>query len=287
MDSDDKKLSQLTQTVPISTDIILYTSLPATAPTSKKTLYDNGGWIGGIGTWSYSSADSPTFVISINADVTGYISIGMRIKLTQITVKYFIVTEVGSYSAGATLVTVYGGTDYTLANAAITTPYYSQTKAPLGFPLSPIKWTVSTITTDSPAKSSPTNATWYGGGGLTPTGPSINLPIGSWKVSYRVVADYVTNIASVSIIGCRVTLSTANNSESDAEFTTSISNSLPISTTATQRGVYMAEKNILVASKTTYYLNIYTGNATGTSPSLVMNPGGVFKNIIKAVCAYL
>ncbi len=95
------------------------------------------GWSPDItNTWSYSSADAPTFVISINADMTAVLSIGMRLRLTQTTVKYFIVTAVGAYSGGNTLVSVYGGVDYTLANAAISTPYYSTAKAPIGFPMS-------------------------------------------------------------------------------------------------------------------------------------------------------
>ena len=104
-----------------------------------------GNWTSDSNTWTFSSADSPTFVISVNADMTALITAGTQIQLTQsATVKYFIVTAVGAYSGGATLITVYGGTDYTLANSAITSPNYSYAKAPTGFPLSPAKWTVTT-----------------------------------------------------------------------------------------------------------------------------------------------
>ena len=37
-------------------------------------------------------------------------------------------------AGGATLITVYGGTDYTLADEAITSPYYSYASNPQGFP---------------------------------------------------------------------------------------------------------------------------------------------------------
>lgn len=242
------------------------------------------GWFLPGGSWSYSSADAPTFVVSVNADMTGTLSAGMRIRLIQTTSKYFIVTNVGSYSGGATLITLYGGTDYVLANASISGVYASPAKAPLGFPNDPDKWTVSIITTDTPAKASPTASTWYGGTGLSPTGPSIDLPIGSWRVFYRNFVQVDITLVAVNTVGMRATLSTANNSESDIELSTTYSITLPIGTDVLKVECW-AEKFISVASKTTYYLNIFTG--TGSVTTLSMNPGAVFKNIIKAVCSYL
>jgi hypothetical protein len=58
----------------------------------------------------------------------------MPAKLTQTTVKYFYVTA-RSYSSPNTTVTINGGSDYSLANAAITSPHYSYAQSPLGFPL--------------------------------------------------------------------------------------------------------------------------------------------------------
>lgn len=238
-----------------------------------------------VNTWSYSSADSPTFVISVNGDMTSTISPGMRIKLTQTTVKYFIVTKVGTYTAGATLITVYGGTLYTLANVAITSPNYSREQSPFGFPLDPETWTVSVITSDSPSKASPTASTWYGDTGLSPTGPSISIPIGSWRVYYKSVVSVSANLAAVANIGARCTLSTANNSESDPEFSALTTVTSPISATAIQLATYVAEKKLVLAAKTTYYLNILTGAASASS--LTLNPSAAARTVIKAVCAYL
>ena len=39
------------------------------------------GWIVSPGTWTYSSADAPIFVITVNTDLTGKIGVGDRIKL--------------------------------------------------------------------------------------------------------------------------------------------------------------------------------------------------------------
>src|SRR6185503_19345707 len=107
------------------------------ATTSTLDYQIGAGWIPAAETWTYASADSPTFTFTITGDKTGKYSAGMRIKLTQTTAKYFLITAV-SYSAPNTTVTVYGGTDYTLANAAITLPFYAIVQSPFGFPRSPI-----------------------------------------------------------------------------------------------------------------------------------------------------
>jgi hypothetical protein len=87
------------------------------------------GWITANETWTYASAS--TFTIS--GDKTSKYSVGMKIKFTQTSVKYFYITAI-SYSAPNTTVTVNGGASYTVANAAITANYYSFGKAPQGFP---------------------------------------------------------------------------------------------------------------------------------------------------------
>ena len=241
------------------------------------------GWTAGAGTWSYSSADSPIFVISINADVTAMIGVGNRIKLTQTTTKYFIVVAVGSYSAGATLVTVYGGTDYTLANAAITTPYYSNIKAPLGFPLSSAKWTVSATNTGNAGKASPTSNTWYGGSGLSVTGISVDVPIGAWYPKIKAIYEIVTP-ATAAGYGPRITFSSANNSESDASWTHQFSNN-QTAVAGTYRSTYSPTSKVLaVASKTTYYLNVLTGQSSVTSIAM---RGDVGATAIDLECVYL
>lgn len=88
------------------------------------------GWVDGNETWTYASAT--TFTIA--GDKTGKYSKGDKLKLTQTTVKYFYIVNV-SHAAGTTTVTITGGTDYTLANAAITLPFYSKAEDPAGHPL--------------------------------------------------------------------------------------------------------------------------------------------------------
>ena len=100
------------------------------------------GWLAILATLTYASADSPTFVVNTSTDLTSKISVGMKLKLTQSTVKYFIVTAITS-----TTITLYGGTDYTLTSATITDVYFSSAKAPFGFPLNLYKPTQVLIVT--------------------------------------------------------------------------------------------------------------------------------------------
>ena len=87
------------------------------------------GWIPYAYTWTYASAT--TFTIA--TDVTVYFPVGTKIKLTQTTVKYFYVLS-AVYGAPNTTITITGGSDYSLANAAITSPYYSYAVTPQEFP---------------------------------------------------------------------------------------------------------------------------------------------------------
>jgi len=240
--------------------------------------YVSGSWYSDVAnTWSYSSADAPTFIISINADMTSILCPGMRIKLTQTTEKYFIVTAVGAYSGGATLVTVYGGTDYTLTAAAITYPYYSNVKAPLGFSLDPSKWTVETSDTTDTDQAAPGTNTWYN----VVSGLNISIPIGLWRVYYSLALR--GSMLTSTAVRARVTLSTANNSESDADMTAYVgiggaSGTLVNVVTVSREKIYS------LAAKATYYPNVSLNTASG---ELVGFRGSLSKSIVRAECVYL
>lgn len=89
------------------------------------------GWSASNETWTYASAT--TFTIS--GDKTAKYSIGDKIKFVQTTQKYFYITGI-SYGSPNTTVTVCAGDVYSIANAAITAPYYSKMATPNGFPAS-------------------------------------------------------------------------------------------------------------------------------------------------------
>ena len=239
------------------------------------------GWIPAGETWTYAGADDPTFTFKVNADVTGKYSAGMKIKLTQTTVKYFIITAVSAYSGGYTTITVYGGTDYDLASSAISANYYSTQKAPQGFPLSPAKWTEELEDTTNRTQASPSANVWYNMGSL-----SLSIPIGAWDVSYD-VTGYVLGSAGENDINMRITLSTANNSASDVSWCSYIwFRNDNISTR--QQGIMQTvhrEGFLTLSSKASYYLN---GQKPGSSSADSIS----FYNsnqpcIIRATCAYL
>lgn len=229
------------------------------------------GWTASTATWSYSSADSPTFVISINADMTTILCAGMRIKLTQTTTKYFIVTVVGSYSAGATLVTVYGGTDYTLANAAITNPYYSGMKAPFGFNLSKSKWSV--VLTDSTRRQQTASGTTvYNLGSL-----SIVAPIGRWIPKWLVYLE--TSHSPSGNLEISASLSTANN-------TINAAMAIAVAGASTIAGSVISAEfpELNLAAKTTYYT---TATDTWAASNVLYFLNDVVNMRIAFECAYL
>jgi hypothetical protein len=171
--------------------------------------------------------------------------------------------------------TVYGGTDYTLTSGAISAIYYSSMKAPFGFPLSPTKWTVEITDTSRRNQTNPTAGTWYNLGAIT-----ISVPIGCWKISYSVLygTEYCVNWN-------RVTLSTANNSESDADFTSAIYLYANSGTNQNMHTTLYKEKFLSIVSKTSYYLNVEADTANASQ--VICFTGNVSKTTIRAVCTYL
>lgn len=231
------------------------------------------GWnlIEGV-TFTFSSADSPTFVISVNADVTGLIGLGDRIKLTQTTVKYFIVTAVGTYSGGATLITVYGGTDYTLTSASIANLYYSHEKSPFGFPTAKSKWTKTTTTAYYINLGAPTDNTVY-----NPDGISIDIPIGEWDVYVEAIYRLIRPTAGTMDVNAGI--STSSNSLSSIAL---VEADIYSGQTSLQK-VFKVQTTLTLASKTRYY---HVVQVSGSLSGLEMQ-NGFHPSIIKAVCNYL
>ena len=231
----------------------------------------NTGWIPGTGTWSYGSADTPTFVINTDTDQSGSIQVGDRIKLTQTTAKYFIVTAIT-----ASTITVYGGTDYTLANTAITSPYFSKMKSPQGFPMDTTKWSVRVTNTSNNTQNTPNANTWYNTGSI-----SLTVPIGAWLLRWQgtVAGDKISG----TYAEVRATLSTTNNGESDAELTGFHYNAGATGGIAIF-GTIGRSKNIIVGTKTPYYLNIETGQ-TGQDHIYLRGDRGTI--VVEVICAYL
>lgn len=246
----------------------------------NEQLKIENGWIDANETWTYASADDPTYTFTISGDKTGKYSAGMRIKLTQTTAKYFIITAV-SYSSPNTTVTVYGGTDYDLANATITSPYYSMVKAPHGFPLAKSKWTVIKTDTSRRTQTTPTASTWY-----NLTNLNIVAPIGCWDAYYKANLQAFDDDSLEDAVFL-ITLSTANNSESNAKMTYTCALSAEHAASSGYLGSVMptsAIDQIEITTKTTLYLNIA---ATTTDLDSINVRGDYGTTVISLVCAYL
>lgn len=231
------------------------------------------GWIPAEKTWTYASADDPTFTFTVAADVTTKYSAGMRVKLTQSTVKYFIITAVSTFSGGNTTITVYGGTDYDLADAAITSPYYSTQKAPQGFPLSPAKWSETFSITGSQA--TPTSGTTY-------DMCNFSLPIGVWEAKHKFSLQGVCS-ASNTYIGLVGSLSTTS-----ATIDTNYAGAMEASGPSSNRSIDLVMNMVVTltaTSKTTWYV-VVKMVTDGTTLSVKVEAASHGAAII-ATCAYL
>ena len=93
-------------------------------PTGTTIL--NSGWVEVNETWTYASATT----ITVPTDATLTYQKGMKIRFKQGgAYKYFY-----GKTIAATLLTVTGGSDYSVANSAITDVAYSFIERPFGFP---------------------------------------------------------------------------------------------------------------------------------------------------------
>lgn len=249
--------------------------------------YELSSWIAYTSvTPTRTSADDPTYVLSFaGVDLTSYINIGNRVKLTQNgTVRYFVVTAI-SFSTNTTL-TLYGGTDYNVEDTGtypISDFAFSYARFPVGFPPSSSIWDYVQTNSTTYTKTSPVANTRYGqantmDGGLTL--PSIAVPIGMWDLSY--FAQIRVEVPTASLFAnCRASLSTNTSSEDTASFTRTNS----INADGTSGGTLvnnapLSSLNFLnITTKTTYYLLVSTGSSSANS---IQVQGAVASTILRA-----
>lgn len=254
--------------------------VPAEELNNWDTVMTSGWYPYSAVTPTTGTLDSPSFpIVFAGVDLTSIISVGMRVKITQSTTKYFIVTAI-AFSTDTTI-TLYGGTDYSLVasgTTAISAFSYSSMKAPVGFPLDPTKWQVR-LTNNTLLGGAISASTWTN---LGTTSAQLSVPIGAWDLGYKVNLLIDRSSAGTDITQ-KATLSTANNTESDADFTvasrygSAVANSADI-----LMAVSSSYKRVTLASKTLYYLNGWNNNGNNEYFD------GVNGNtIIEARCAYL
>jgi len=152
------------------------------------------GWVTVSDTWTYASAS--TFTIA-SVDRTSIYTPGTKLKFTQTSAKYAVVVS-SSFSTNTT-VTIAVNTDYVLANAAITAPYYSYQQSPVGFPnfftYVPTHTGFSAAPTGTFKYSLTKGLCWIMHGGDTPgasstTAFTVTGPVVASGVSYGIGAVY-------------------------------------------------------------------------------------------------
>lgn len=233
-------------------------------------------------TWTYSSVDGATGIVTINADLTAYIQAGDRIKFTQTTVKYFIVTKTPTFGAGVTTLTFWGGTDYTLANASISAPFFSRAKSPFGFNTDPTKWSIRLSHSTDYTQATPTSNTWYN---IGTTNNQMTIHIGVWLIRGKaeMKSDFSVATGQAEMAMC---LSAANNSASDSDMLGEWYIAAPASLGVSQM-LYIPNKTLTLTSKTTYYLNAKTYVAAGSISNMYIFGATGSSVDIRATCAYL
>lgn len=247
---------------------------------ATKVVSVSDGWQPIAATLTYSSTDGPTFVVTTGGvDLTASIPLGSRIKLTHAAAtKYFLVTAIN-----ATTITLYGGTGYTLAATAITAPFFSIAKAPVGFNLDPTVWTETLTDSGNRTQASPVSGTWYNPGGLF-----LDVPIGLWQINYSVPLEMIASSDSrlwsqfVFSVGAATGAGDFNYYQI-AGFNYTISSNYQSIFTMQGNG---RGKVVSLGAKTRYYLNAnYSG--LGTSSSIGFNGTSFSATMVRAVSAFL
>lgn len=233
------------------------------------------GWYAAADTWSYYGADAPTYQVSVYGNVQNNYWAGMRLKMDQAgATKYFICSASPTMTGGSTIITMYGGTDYTIgAGSALSNLYYSPVKAPQGMPMDPTKWTVRVTETSGQEQTNPGNGTVYNINSL-----AITVPIGAWDLRFQIAVQGTMSTSSYNLL--KHGLSTANNSFSDADL---VAYNYAYATSSMIQTDYRS-KRIALAAKTAYYHNVAALSAGFTS---IKRTGDVSTSIIEAISAYL
>ena len=190
--------------------------------------------------------------------------------------EYGIVTGV-SFSTNTTVTVQVPEGSAIPTSGGVSAVSYSNVKVPYGFPAQRWKWQIQTIGKTTTTKSSPTANTWYNDCGFL----NMNIPIGSWNVTIQNAFGGYKNTALA--MDAQSTFSTANNTESDSEFTTWVNNEGASATFGVRSTTHRA-KSLDLSAATVYYLNHRTTTASAFEIAIY---GTFAPNIITAENAYL
>lgn len=186
----------------------------------QRKIIDEGGWITWAGTCSRSSSDTRTAILQMVSDVDISVDCdtGCRIRVYQDGSYHYGIAVKNYVSAGSTYYVMYNGSDAdsgTISTSSINEFKFSRQKLPKGFPPDPDHWTETATNSSQCTKATPTAGTWYNDYSNGPI--LIDIPPGRWFVDYIGVLQ--VSDSSDATWGGEITLSTANNSESDSNYT--------------------------------------------------------------------
>lgn len=191
--------------------------------------------------------------------------------------EYAVVTKVSS-----TQLTVFTGTQGTIPNQTLTSPQYSVSREPYGFPCGDTDWLIELIILAQTSTSGTTAATTYNPGGL-----NIRLPIGKWKLSYDFQIGVTTSSAAIDVYASLSTSSTLVDlgSRLNSRFTLN-------AVTSTTANLFMLHKeaSVTVTTDTPYYALVrstYNFSALSFRGDTTAGTTGGEISVITAECAYV
>lgn len=189
-------------------------------------------------------------------------------------IEYGVITSI-SYSSPTTTMTIFTGKSGAMPNQTLSNPQYSLVKEPYGFPGGKDKWDIVSTYKVATGQTTPSTSTWYN------SGTQLSIPTGSWDVEWNAILQ-TNNSGGVTTQEVYGTLSTANNSESDNNWTAHIQFNGATAAIDIENTV---EKHnpMSVASQTVYYLNLESVVAT----SAINFKGDKAATIIRATCGYI
>lgn len=198
------------------------------------------GWREVTDSWTYASATT----ITVPTDATTKYSVGDKIRLTQSTVKYFYITGVTT-----TILTINGGTDYTLTNAAISDISYSKACTPVGFPQT-FAWT-------------PTWANWTIGSATVDAKFSMTGKVVNFRIAVTLSSTTVGTAPTFTLPVTSVTVSAAM-----ANMPLGTAN---VNTGAGAKNMWLKWASTTTCRLMTWDLNNDEGNVTSTIPTTWAN----------------
>lgn len=198
--------------------------------TNANNLTANGGALA-------TNADTP-FTITQTGDTAG-------------TLDYAIV-QATSFSTNTTVTVQVPEGNTIPTSGGVSTVVYSSNKVPYNFPAQRGKWVLESLHRTSQNQGSPVSGTWYNVGLW-----QFTAPIGEWIAGYSSDTYGTRASGSNSIYS---TLSTANNTESDKNFTGQVN----VNPSTDAAGMVTIFNPLTVTTQTVYYKNMKT-DASGMS----------------------